>query len=120
MTSTDHKMHIENSDRGITLNKSLAWSIVVALVGGGFWVGVQLTGLNAAIVNLGSERGSERVVTDQYRSQVNGDLRALGERTRSIENNAARDDARLLEILRLVTDLKDSVNAIDQQIRNNP
>ena len=36
---------IENSNRGITLNKSLAWTVACGLVGAGLWVGIQVATL---------------------------------------------------------------------------
>jgi len=47
-----NKPMIENSDRGITLNKSLAWTIGSALLVGGIWIGVELTTLAGKIDKL--------------------------------------------------------------------
>lgn len=104
------KQMIENSDRGITLNKTLAWGIASSLVVGGLWVGVELTTLSGNIKNL----------TDQYRSLVErqtedrSDIRAQGnqinqmqtqnarveQRLNNIEASTNRTDANVAEILR--------------------
>ncbi len=43
---------IENSDRGITLNKSLAWIVACGLVGAGLWVGIQVATLRGEAAGL--------------------------------------------------------------------
>ena len=43
---------IENSDRGITLNKTLAWTVLVGLLGAGVLVGTQTATLTSGIVAL--------------------------------------------------------------------
>lgn len=48
---------IENSDRGLTIAKPLAWSILVALVGGGIWVGSQIGVLAEVQRQVDANRG---------------------------------------------------------------
>jgi chromosome segregation ATPase len=43
---------IENSDRGITLNKPFAWTLLVAVVSGSMWVGTTVATLSNKIDNL--------------------------------------------------------------------
>lgn len=43
---------IENSDRGITLNKTLAWTVLVGLLGAGVLVGMQTATLTSGIAGL--------------------------------------------------------------------
>jgi hypothetical protein len=44
---------IENSDRGITINKGLAWTMATGLVGVGFYVGVQLASITTKMDEMG-------------------------------------------------------------------
>lgn len=68
--------HIENSDRGITINKSLAWTMASALVAGGIWVGVQITEAQYGINTL-----QERQVED--RRDIRTNARRIGDLTSS-------------------------------------
>jgi hypothetical protein len=67
------KPQIENSDRGLTINKSLAWSVCTALVLAGGYVGRNLATLNGATATL-----SEKVnVENQGRGLLETRVRAL-------------------------------------------
>jgi septal ring factor EnvC (AmiA/AmiB activator) len=89
-----NKPMIENSDRGITLNKTLAWGIASSLVVGGLWVGIELTTLSGNIQNL----------TDQYRSLVDRqaedrlDIRSQGNQINQMQTQSARVEQRLNNI----------------------
>lgn len=50
---------IENSERGITITKGLAWTIVCGLVGAGIWLGIQTTTATSGIENL--QDGADRM-----------------------------------------------------------
>jgi hypothetical protein len=84
---------IENSDRGITLNKSLAWTISVTFLAGAFWVGVQVTNATNGIETLGvslkdmrSDATMRQEVERQRSIEVDARLRAL-ETTRAADAN---------------------------------
>lgn len=51
----ERKQMIENSDRGLTINKSLAWTILSALVGAGIYFGIQTGTTASAIEDLKDE-----------------------------------------------------------------
>lgn len=55
-----NKPMIENSDRGITLDKKLAWTIGVALLVGGIWIGTQLTSLDNTMGQLATRQDEDR------------------------------------------------------------
>jgi septal ring factor EnvC (AmiA/AmiB activator) len=79
---------IENSDRGLTINKGLAWTIVTALVAAGVWVGTQTATMSSGIDDLSDE-------LDKLSAQISseaGKRDQLAIRVRNLENkNAARD-----------------------------
>ena len=52
---------IENSDRGITLNKSFAWTMACGLVGAGLWVGIQVATLRGETAALSQTINGLRV-----------------------------------------------------------
>lgn len=77
---------IENSERGITLAKPLAWTILTALIIGGIWIGAQV-------------RSLEEVVRRQERSEAR--LTALETRQTASEREAAVVSTRMDAILRV-------------------
>jgi len=86
---------IENSDRGITLNKSLAWTVAGGLVGAGLWVGTQLATVQGETRSLADSINAMRVDMTAADSQQT----ALSVRVRANETNLARQDERLSLIL---------------------
>ncbi|WP_417816617.1 hypothetical protein [Tritonibacter scottomollicae] len=96
---------IENSDRGITLNKSLAWTVACGLVGAGLWVGVQVATLRGETEGLAQTINGLRVdLTTSEARQT-----ALTVRVRANENSLARQDERLSLIL-------STLNKIDNRL----
>lgn len=63
---------IANDDRGITVNKSLAWTLIVGLVGLGFWVGTQLTILSSGMDQYQSDSKAAAIVRSDLESRVRG------------------------------------------------
>lgn len=97
---------IESSDRGITLNKGLAWTILMALVSGVWWGGATITRLQSDVQGLTaaiSERRSE-----------NGGLES---RVRTLENGATRLDAKLEGVARTLDELRDEQRATNELLR---
>jgi len=74
---------IENSDRGITLAKPLAWSMLVAIIGAAWFGAGTIAGLTSATQDV----TSALAVMQASNGQIEGRVRAL-------ENNASRQDAR--------------------------
>lgn len=86
---------IENSDRGITLSKGLAWVMVVGLLSAGIKLGAQMAELRGETSTLSQTINGLRVdLTASEARQV-----ALASRVRANENALARQDERLSLIL---------------------
>lgn len=96
MTHEDIRPRIENSDRGITLNKTLAWTILGTLVMAGIFIGSNLTGLQ----------------------QTSGDNKKLAEanevRIRALENQQARQDEKFSNILQFMARIDARLERIEQ------
>lgn len=86
------KPMIETSDRGFTVNKTLGWTILVALVTTVFYAGSTLTQMQAGITTLGA------AITQQQTSNT-----ALEVRVRVLENQAGRFEEKLTSILNVVS-----------------
>lgn len=108
---------IENSDRGITLNKQLAWTIGVAIVGGGFWIGSTVTGLQSSTARLISD-------LSESRAQITADLATekqaagvLEARVRTLEVSTTRQDARFDALSRSLDELKSQQRETNDLLR---
>ena len=96
----------ETSDRGITINKALAWTMLVSVIGLIWWGGGTLASLQSAADRLTSAltETREMIVAERASSAQ------LETRVRVLENSATRQDVRF-DALSL------SINELKQQAR---
>lgn len=86
---------IENSDRGVTLNKSLAWTIGSALVGAGLYVGLNMATLTTRLDEVASK--ADVAYRDRAELEV---------RVRSLENVQAQTGARFDSLFQSLQEVK--------------
>jgi hypothetical protein len=86
---------IENSDRGITLNKSLAWTILVALVSLVWWGGATITNLQGTTMDIRRLIDAEKLAADGRETRIRN-LEMATSSDRSTLASVQRDVARLL------------------------
>jgi len=86
---------IENSDRGITLNKSLAWTIGCGLIGAGLYAGLNMATLTTRLDDV----SSRSAMATQDRSQ-------LEVRVRLLENAQSQSTARFESLFQSLQELK--------------
>ena len=100
------KPMIENNERGITINKALAWTMLVSVTGLIWWGGGTLASLQGAADRLTSAltETREMIVAERASSAQ------LEARVRVLENSATRQDVRF-DALSL------SINELKQQAR---
>lgn len=94
---------IENSDRGITINKSLAWSMLVAVVGGGIWLGSVVTEAKNGVQNLSDRQSEDRgsiVANRDAIGRLQSSNARIDQRLLSIEQSTQRAENSLQEVLR--------------------
>ena len=96
----------EHNDRGITINKALAWTMLVSVTGLVWWVGGTLASLQGAADRQTSAlmETREMIVAERASSAQ------LEARVRTLENSATRQDVRIHA-------LSVSINALKQQAR---
>jgi hypothetical protein len=100
------KPMIENSERGITINKALAWTMLVSVTGLIWWGGGTLASLQRAADRLTSALTETREMIMAERASS----AQLEARVRLLENSAARQDTRF-------DALSVSINELKQQAR---
>ena len=100
------KPMIENNERGITINKALAWTMLVSATGLIWWGGGTLASLQGAADRLTSAltESREMIMVERASSAQ------LEARVRVLENSATRQDTRF-DALSL------SINELKQQAR---
>ncbi|MEH6834012.1 hypothetical protein [Falsihalocynthiibacter arcticus] len=108
-----YKPRIENSDRGITLSRGLAWTIFVFLfslsvtgIGAGVKFGTQMSQFSTAIDVLQAS-GTKR---DERQEEY-------GSRIRSLENGASRDGARFESVMRDMQEVKAGLDETNRLLR---
>lgn len=102
---------IEQSDRGITLTKGLAWTMLGGIFGGGLWLGVQLATLSSSI------EGQAGSLT-QLQAQIAAGVRTqneLDDRVRRLESQQARSDERYSSILSYLARIDTRLERIEQR-----
>jgi len=77
------KPMIENSDRGITLAKPLAWTMLVSVIGGVWYGGSTVASLSYSTNSMVQAVSVQQAAISQVEVRV-----------RALENNASRQDAR--------------------------
>lgn len=94
---------IENSERGITINKSLAWTVFTAVLAGGIWIGIEINAARQGIEALTLRQSEDRADIRENTKEI-VTLRSSGarvdQRLMAIEQSARRTEDTLTEILR--------------------
>ena len=93
---------IENNERGITINKALAWSMLVSVAGLIWWGGGTLASLQGAADRLTSAltETREMIVAESASSAQ------LEARVRVLQNSATRQDVRFDALSLSINELK--------------
>jgi len=110
--------HIENSDRGITLTKSLAWTLLVGLVAGGFWVGTELAQVQGKVDRLSQQFVDLKDDRALSLSSAEAAASQMTSRIRDLERNEARTSAQMAELARVLSRIENSLQSIDTRLRN--
>lgn len=80
---------IENSDRGITLNKTLAWTMLVALVSLVWYGGSTVAGVNHTVTQLAAAAATDRAVISSVAGRV-GALEVANARAETVAQELRR------------------------------
>ena len=108
---------IEDDERGLTITKGLAWTIVTGLVAGGLYVGVTLGAITTSIEALQQERVEFR---DQVRDEIakqSSQVTLMATRVGILERSEAADKARLNEIGRVLARIDRTLTDLNQRLR---
>ena len=113
------KPMIENNDRGITINKALAWTMLVSVTGLIWWGGGTLASLQGAADRLTSALTETREMIMAERASS----AQLEARVRVLENSAARQDVRFDALSLSINELKQQAretNALLRELAQRP
>ena len=108
---------IENSDRGITLAKPLAWTILSGLVVAGIWIG-QTSGelqteLGAVAKSLAGLEASQALSEARDRE----DRRSFEDRLRAVETSRVQDTTELNALRRELTTFREELQEATDLLR---
>lgn len=97
-----NKQMIENSERGITIAKPLAWTMLVGLVGAGWFLGERMQQVHSGIVSLEQRQVEDRQDIRTNTSDINELQRTVvrvDQRLIAIERSSRRTEATMLEVM---------------------
>ena len=94
---------IQSDERGITLNKTLAWTMLVTLLGGAFWLGSMLNDVAGKIETVAEVQQQAQREAAEVRARVS-----------ALERSEARGDARLENILQLLARIDTRMDRLEQ------
>ena len=104
---------IDNTDRGITVNKALAWTMLVSVTGLIWWGGGTLASLQGAAERLtvALMETREMIVAERASSAQ------LEARVRALENSAVRQDVRFDALSASIDELKQQARESNDLLR---
>ena len=104
---------IDNTDRGITVNKALAWTMLVSVTGLIWWGGGTLASLQGAAERLTAAlmETREMIVAERASSAQ------LEARVRTLENSAVRQDVRFDALSASIDELKQQARESNDLLR---
>lgn len=88
---------IENSDRGITLAKPLAWTMLVSVIGAVWYGGSTVASLSHSTQSMVQAVSVQQAAISQVEVRV-----------RALENNASRQDARFDGLKQSLDEVKEA------------
>ncbi|TFL16445.1 hypothetical protein [Jannaschia formosa] len=104
---------IENSERGITLNKTLAWGMLLSLVSAVWFGGTTVADLQASTENLDAAiRETREVAAADRRTALQ-----IEARVRALETNASRQDARFDALRQSLDEVKAGQQETNELLR---
>jgi hypothetical protein len=104
--------------RGISLDKSLAWTMLGGLLVVGFWFGTELSGIKS---DLAAAKETQAEFQAEWAAQAADRAlyrRETDVRLRSLERDRAVDDQRLTSALQLLERIDARLERIEQQSRS--
>ena len=113
------KPMIDNNERGITINKALAWTMLVSVTGLIWWGGGTLASLQGAADRLTSALTETREMIMAERANS----AQLEARVRTLENSATRQDVRFDALSLSINELKQQAretNALLRELAQRP
>lgn len=104
--------HIETNKQGITLDKSLAWTMAVALIGGGIFVGSELRHSKTQLEAITAQLTDMKLTTAQSRAEMGRVTAEIDGRLRVVETMRAGDSAEIATLRRDISDLKTDIRGV--------
>jgi hypothetical protein len=104
--------------RGISLDKSLAWTMVASLVAAGFWFGTELGNIKRDLAAAKETQAAFQVEWAAAAADRALYRRETDVRLRSLERDRAADDQRLSSALQLLERIDQRLERIEQQSRS--
>lgn len=109
--------HVETSKQGITIDKSLAWTMVVGLISAGIYLGSEMRHSRTQLEGVMMQLNEMKLTSTQFRSEQVRAAAELDGRLRVVETMRASDSTELNAIRREMTDLKTDIRVLSTDLR---
>lgn len=116
--------HMEVSDRGVTLSKGLAWTVVTGLVAAAFWLGSEMRHTQTTLEGLVSQQAERHAETMSYRRDIEQQAREQDRRIRVLEAARQASTSEMTALRRDLTgfrqdmrDLKELIEGLQEALR---
>lgn len=109
---------IENSDRGITIAKPLAWTMVTGLVLGSIWVGQTTGEVRGQLASVSESLAGIEAAQGLRESRDREDRRTLEDRLRAVENSRIQDSSELTALRRDLTGFREELKEATGLLRS--
>lgn len=115
---------IENSDRGITLAKPLAWTMLVGLLSGGVWVGGTIGSVRSELGSLVDKVSEQQAAASVRATRDDQDRQSMEARLRAVEVSRAQDASEIGALRRDLSDfrseLKEATRLLQEAMERRP
>jgi hypothetical protein len=108
---------IENSDRGITIAKPLAWTMVTGLILGSIWVGQTTGQVRGQLDSVASSIDALEATQGVREARDREDRRSFEDRLRAVETNRVQDSSELSALRRDLTSFRDELKEATSLLR---
>lgn len=116
--------HMEVGDRGITLSKALAWTIVTGLCVAAYWLGSEMRHTQTTLEGLVKQQTERHAETMSYRRDIEQQSREQDRRIRVLEAAREASTSEMTALRRDLTgfrqdmrDLKELIEGLQEELR---
>ena len=107
----------QKTDQAVTLNKSLAWTMVVGLITGSAWLGAELKSSRTQLDTITGQLTEMKAAASMSRSEMQRAVAEMDSRLRVVETSRATDTAEISTLRRDIVDMRNDFRELRADIQ---